>query len=229
MSSVAVVTGAASGIGRAITQRLHGDGWSVVAADRDPRHSPGLTTSMTPALATVVCDVTTEEGNESIVATALDRFGRIDGVALNAGVGSLGRDRHAVDERVRSRARREPARRRPRYSPRASGAARCRWFRCRDRVDLRLGWRPWAVGVQRVEGRRGQPRPVRRHRAGTRGHPRQRRVPRWHRPDRDDGPDGGARPSSSRRCDRTSRCSAGVEPTKWRAWSRSCSRKTPRS
>jgi meso-butanediol dehydrogenase/(S,S)-butanediol dehydrogenase/diacetyl reductase len=90
MSSVAVVTGAASGIGRAIAERLHGDGWSVVAADRDPAALAWADDVDDASLATVVCDVTTEDGNASIVTTALDRFGRIDGVALNAGIGSLG-------------------------------------------------------------------------------------------------------------------------------------------
>jgi len=90
MSSVAVVTGAASGIGRAITERLHGDGWAVVAADRDPAALAWADDVDDASLVTVIGDVATEEGNESLVATALDRFGRIDGVALNAGVGALG-------------------------------------------------------------------------------------------------------------------------------------------
>jgi len=37
-----------------------------------------------------VADVTTEDGNAAIVATATEAFGRLDGVVLNAGVGSSG-------------------------------------------------------------------------------------------------------------------------------------------
>jgi 3-hydroxybutyrate dehydrogenase len=77
MSECAIVTGAASGIGRAIATRLEGDGWDVVAADLRPdADGPG-----TP----VECDLTTREGNRAAVDATLERFGRIDAVVANAG------------------------------------------------------------------------------------------------------------------------------------------------
>ena len=77
MSQVAVVTGAASGIGRAIATRLVDDGWDVVAADLRPdADGPG---------APVEADLTTREGNRAAVDAALERFGRIDAVVANAG------------------------------------------------------------------------------------------------------------------------------------------------
>jgi NAD(P)-dependent dehydrogenase (short-subunit alcohol dehydrogenase family) len=82
------VTGAGSGIGRAITEHLRAVGWSVVAADRDERALEWTGTD--DALVSCVADVATEDGNATLVAAAVDRFGRLDGLALNAGVGGVG-------------------------------------------------------------------------------------------------------------------------------------------
>jgi 3-hydroxybutyrate dehydrogenase len=74
---VALVTGAASGIGRAIAQRLTDDGWSVLAVDLEPDDGgPG---------SPLAADLTTREGNRAAVDTALERFGRLDAVVANAG------------------------------------------------------------------------------------------------------------------------------------------------
>lgn len=73
----ALVTGAASGIGRAISARLVDEGWDVLAVDLRPDdEGPG-----TPFAA----DLTTHAGNADAVATALERFGRLDAVIPNAG------------------------------------------------------------------------------------------------------------------------------------------------
>ena len=77
MSEVALVTGAAGGIGRAIAGRLAGDGWQVLAVDLAPDpDGPG-----DPFAA----DLTTREGNRSAVDAAVERFGRLDAVIPNAG------------------------------------------------------------------------------------------------------------------------------------------------
>lgn len=73
----AIVTGAASGIGRAITERLRSDGVQVLAVDRAEQPDGGE-----HQLAT---DLTTREGNRLAVDTALQRFGRLDIVVANAG------------------------------------------------------------------------------------------------------------------------------------------------
>ena len=74
---VAVVTGAASGIGRAIAERLVDDGVSVVAVDLNPADDgPGEP---------LAADLTTREGNRAAVDAALERFGRLDAVVANAG------------------------------------------------------------------------------------------------------------------------------------------------
>jgi 3-hydroxybutyrate dehydrogenase len=68
----ALVTGAASGIGRAAAERLRTEGFDVLGVDlRDADH---------------IADLTTREGNESAVSAAVDSFGRLDVVVANAGV-----------------------------------------------------------------------------------------------------------------------------------------------
>jgi 3-hydroxybutyrate dehydrogenase len=72
-----VVTGAASGIGRAIAERMVTDGMDVLAVDLNPAEDgPGV-----PFRA----DLTTREGNRAAVDAALERFGRLDAVVANAG------------------------------------------------------------------------------------------------------------------------------------------------
>ena len=74
---VAIVTGAASGIGRAIAQRLTDDGTQVVAVDLKPDpEGPGEP---------VAADLTSRAGNRAAVDAALERFGRLDAIVANAG------------------------------------------------------------------------------------------------------------------------------------------------
>ena len=73
----ALVTGAASGIGRAIAERLEEDGMKVLSVDLKPGEGgPGEP---------FAADLTTREGNREAVEAALDRFGRLDLVVPNAG------------------------------------------------------------------------------------------------------------------------------------------------
>jgi 3-hydroxybutyrate dehydrogenase len=76
-SRAALVTGAASGIGRAIAQRLADDGLDVLAVDLEP--DPGGPGEPFAA------DLTTRAGNTTAVAAALERFGRLDALVPNAG------------------------------------------------------------------------------------------------------------------------------------------------
>ncbi|HEX2044667.1 MAG TPA: SDR family oxidoreductase [Gaiellaceae bacterium] len=72
-----VVTGAASGIGRAIAERLVSEGAGVLAVDLEPDESgPGEP---------FAADLTTREGNRAAVEEARARFGSLDAVVANAG------------------------------------------------------------------------------------------------------------------------------------------------
>jgi 3-hydroxybutyrate dehydrogenase len=72
-----LVTGAASGIGRAIAERLVADGWSVLAVDLQPdSDGPGEP---------FAADLATRAGNRAAVAAAAERLGGIDAVVANAG------------------------------------------------------------------------------------------------------------------------------------------------
>jgi meso-butanediol dehydrogenase / (S,S)-butanediol dehydrogenase / diacetyl reductase len=79
---VALVTGAAHGIGRACVDAFAADGWSVVAVDRD---ESGLE-HLGDAVATVVGDVAERTTNVRAVEEALTRYGRLDCAVANAGV-----------------------------------------------------------------------------------------------------------------------------------------------
>ena len=82
---VAIVTGAASGIGRATVERFVADGAAaVIAVDRD---ADTLTwTDTAPVVHPLVGDVTDEATNAAAVATATDDHGRLDVIVCNAGV-----------------------------------------------------------------------------------------------------------------------------------------------
>ena len=86
----AIVTGAASGLGRAMALGLIGSGMDVVAVDRNATAlaalAPGATG--TPgAILTVPADLAQPDAFDTIVAAALERFGRIDVLVNNAGIG----------------------------------------------------------------------------------------------------------------------------------------------
>ena len=80
------MTGAASGIGRAITERFVEEGARVVAADLAPDALSGFAPE---DLVPVACDVTDEAQVQAAVAIALERFGGLDVCVANAGKGAF--------------------------------------------------------------------------------------------------------------------------------------------
>lgn len=87
---VAIITGAGSGIGLEAAKALHAMGFAVVGVGRDTGKLATLEAAIgDPAMiATISADVTAEDAPARIVGLALERFGRIDALVNNAGVGS---------------------------------------------------------------------------------------------------------------------------------------------
>lgn len=86
---VAVITGAGSGMGRAGALLFAQEGAQIVVADRDEtaaRETAELVRSKGGEASTVVADVTTLEGNETITRGAVESFGGVDVFWANAGV-----------------------------------------------------------------------------------------------------------------------------------------------
>jgi NAD(P)-dependent dehydrogenase (short-subunit alcohol dehydrogenase family) len=79
---VAIVTGAASGIGLATTELLHAEGANVIAVGR----GSNVEALARPGIVPLVADVSREESAVRAVATAIERFGRLDILVNNAAV-----------------------------------------------------------------------------------------------------------------------------------------------
>lgn len=83
---VILVTGAGRGIGAATSRRLAEEGARVVVVDLDAELAEATAAGMPGDALAVAADVSSEDGVERYTQAALERFGRIDGVHLNAGI-----------------------------------------------------------------------------------------------------------------------------------------------
>ena len=93
MGTVAAITGASAGIGRATALRLARDGASVVLCARRPDRLDEVAAEVVRAggqALAVVADVTSEADMNALVAAAVERFGRLDVMMCNAGFGIYG-------------------------------------------------------------------------------------------------------------------------------------------
>jgi NAD(P)-dependent dehydrogenase (short-subunit alcohol dehydrogenase family) len=90
---VAIVTGAASGIGRAMTLGLLGAGIDVAGVDRNGEllaELQRLAQGLPGTLSSVLADLSDSAAPERIVAEVLGEHGRIDVLVNNAGIGQAG-------------------------------------------------------------------------------------------------------------------------------------------
>ena len=87
---IAIVTGASSGIGFGTAVKLAEMGMTVVGTGRDEKKLANLTKAIgdPERLATLAIDLTQADAPQRIVDLALSRWGRIDFLINNAGVGS---------------------------------------------------------------------------------------------------------------------------------------------
>jgi NAD(P)-dependent dehydrogenase (short-subunit alcohol dehydrogenase family) len=83
---VAIITGAASGFGRATALHFAGEGARVVVVDLDEPRGAATVEEIGADARLVVGDVSTSETAGRAVATARDEFGRLDVLVNNAGI-----------------------------------------------------------------------------------------------------------------------------------------------
>ena len=95
---VAIVTGAASGIGRACAQRLAAEGARVVATDRDEVGGRQTATLLGPAHVFAALDVTDEAAWIRTVDDTVRAFGRLDVLVNGAGVAEIADIEHTTFE-----------------------------------------------------------------------------------------------------------------------------------
>jgi NAD(P)-dependent dehydrogenase (short-subunit alcohol dehydrogenase family) len=84
---VAIVTGAARGLGRAMAEGLAGAGASVVFTDVDATALADTTRALGGSVAGIPCDITSRADCEALVAETVKRFGALHVLVNNAGKG----------------------------------------------------------------------------------------------------------------------------------------------
>ena len=87
----AIVTGGASGLGEAAVERLHAAGANVVIADLNEEKGNALAAKLGDKAIFVKCNVTVTEDVVATVNKAVEKFGALNILVNNAGMGSAGR------------------------------------------------------------------------------------------------------------------------------------------
>jgi meso-butanediol dehydrogenase/(S,S)-butanediol dehydrogenase/diacetyl reductase len=86
-SKVAVITGACGGIGRALIHQFRADGASVLAVDLDEEQVTALATGLGEGVEAFAADVTDYTQVQAMLEAAESRFGTLDVLVNNAGIG----------------------------------------------------------------------------------------------------------------------------------------------
>jgi galactitol 2-dehydrogenase len=86
---VAIITGAARGIGKAIAERYVKEGAKVVIADLNEEGAKAVATALGPTALAVKLDITRQESIDATVAATVAHFGRLDILVNNAGLFDL--------------------------------------------------------------------------------------------------------------------------------------------
>ncbi len=94
-NKVGIITGATSGMGKAMAVLLHEEGARLVLSGRNEERAKelkfSLETQRPNSVEILIGDVGKQETNESLVNVAIERFGKLDFVIPNAGVLGIGK------------------------------------------------------------------------------------------------------------------------------------------
>ncbi|MGN8158364.1 SDR family oxidoreductase [Salinisphaera sp. RV14] len=85
--AVLLITGGSTGIGAATARAAVAEGWRVALAARTAATLGSLVDELGGQAIAITCDVTDKASQQAMVDTTLERFGRIDAVFANAGIG----------------------------------------------------------------------------------------------------------------------------------------------
>ncbi len=101
MNKVWFITGCSTGFGRALATELLQAGYSVVVTARKTEDVADLTNAYPNTSIAIALDVTNDAQMKTAVAKAVERFGKIDVLVNNAGIGYFGAIEESEDEEVR--------------------------------------------------------------------------------------------------------------------------------
>jgi 3-oxoacyl-[acyl-carrier protein] reductase len=98
--TVTAITGASAGIGAATAAAIAAEGGSIVVGARRRERLDALADDFGDAVAVVEMDVRDPEGSRRLVDEAIARFGRLDALVANAGIGAYGGIMDLSDEQL---------------------------------------------------------------------------------------------------------------------------------
>lgn len=98
--TVAAITGASAGIGAATARALAREGASIVLGARRVDRLGSLADEIDTGVAVVEMDVRRPADSQRLVAEAHERFGRLDALVANAGIGAYGGIMDLSDEQL---------------------------------------------------------------------------------------------------------------------------------
>ncbi len=98
---VVAITGASAGIGAATAEVLVAEGASVVLGARRRDRLEELASKLGARAAAVETDVRNPDDSSRLIQTAVDRFGHIDTLIANAGIGAYGGIMDLSDDKLR--------------------------------------------------------------------------------------------------------------------------------
>jgi 3-oxoacyl-[acyl-carrier protein] reductase len=98
--NVVAITGASAGIGAASARALAAEGASIVLGARRTERLEELATELGENVAFIEMDVRKPGDSKRLVETAYDRFGRLDALVANAGIGAYGGIMDLTDEQL---------------------------------------------------------------------------------------------------------------------------------